>query len=272
MTSTGDGVLDVLAACEDCKLGGSARPGAILLWEGGSQLVGIQIPTATLTAPNPADGDMLGGGGPQGLWSSDVTGDGIPEVLASAPGRDFGGVTSAGAVFVWKGGTQFGGQVSATATLGVENASAFDSVSTIDIGDVSGDGIQDVLVSSCEADRSGAVDAGAIWVWNGRDAFEGELDPSATLEVPGAAAGDKLTFLGLRLADVSGDGVLDVLATAPYADIASASDRGAPLCLPRRRAERHEHTLGNAHGSDRNQRRHLWQLPRRLRSHRRWGS
>ena len=64
-----------------------------------------------------------------------------------------------------------------------------------------------MVVSARNADPGGVVNAGAIYVWAGATTPSGT--PTATLTVPGALPGDQLAAGGFRLADVTGDGVLD---------------------------------------------------------------
>ncbi len=103
-------------------------------------------------------------------------------------------------------------------------ASAFDPA-PIQTADVTGDGVLDVLAVASAADVGAAADAGAVYVWRG-GASPGS-SPSATLTVPGAAPGDQLGIWLLRTAEVTGDGVLDVVAGSPYADRAGETDVGA---------------------------------------------
>ena len=90
------------------------------------------------------------------------------------------------------------------------------------LADVTGDGLLDV-VASAMADLNGVVDAGALYVYAG-----GALQtpwPSATLSVPGAVAGDEMFFM--LVADVTGDGIPDVLGGAPDADFLRQAGRHA---------------------------------------------
>ena len=225
---TGDGVLDILVASSKYQPGpGNARPGAVLVWEGGPDLVGTCTPSATLTSEDPQDDDRVGGGSPQAIWSCDITGDGIAEVIVPATGEDVGDAVDAGAVLVWKGGSEFSGQPPPTATLSASDASSFDVLGEVNLADVNADGIRDVIVWSSAADRNGVPNTGAIWFWKGRAAFEGELDPDATLEVPGAVSFDNLASSGVYTADVNGDGVLDILAPSPATNVGGTTNQGA---------------------------------------------
>src|SRR5204863_595371 len=78
-----------------------------------------------------------------------------------------------------------------------------------------------------DADVAGVVDAGAILVWAGGAALTGTLTPTAKLVVTGAVPSDGLGKGGTRLAEVTGDGVLDVVSAAPLADVAGVGNAGA---------------------------------------------
>ncbi len=225
---TGDGIADVVAGAQDA---GATDTGAVYVWRGGP-LSGVVAPTATLTVPGAADGDRLGFASGQGVQCCDVTGDGILDVVAGAQDADIMGVADTGAVFVWAGASALSGAVAPTATLTVPGAAAGDRLGAasgqgIQCCDVTGDGIPDVVAGAQDA---GATDAGAIYVWRGGAGLLGAAVPTATLTVPGAAAGDKLgsaSGQGIQCCDVTGDGIPDVVAGAQSADIGGIMNTGA---------------------------------------------
>ena len=228
---TGDGLLDVVAACENCGVDGVSAAGAIYVWEGGPGLVGQQAPRATLVADVPTSldfrlGSPFGSYLPsQGLAARDLTGDGIAEVIALAPRFDFMGVLDSGAACVWHGGAGLIGQPSAL--LGVPNSRPNHFFGQPHFVDVTGDGIEDVIVSNSNAEVDGATRAGHIWMWSGGREFEGQLDPTAELAAPGPNVSRELGQRGLAFADVDDDGVMDIIAAAPGADIAGPFRSGA---------------------------------------------
>ncbi|MHC5021455.1 MAG: IPT/TIG domain-containing protein, partial [Planctomycetota bacterium] len=94
--------------------------------------------------------------------------------------------------------------------------------------DVTGDGVLDVVAGAQNADVGGTVNTGAIYVWAGTSSPTGA--PTATLTVTGAVASDFLTNAtgqGIQCCDVTGDGVLDVVAGAQNADVGGTVDTGA---------------------------------------------
>lgn len=80
------------------------------------------------------------------------------------------------------------------------------------VGDVDGDGIDDVIIGAPNDDQGGS-DAGAAFVVSG-------LDGSVIHTILGAGAGDSLGFSVSGAGDVDADGVPDVIAGARFADAA----------------------------------------------------
>jgi hypothetical protein len=92
-------------------------------------------------------------------------------------------------------------------------------------GDVNGDGIDDLVVGAAGADPGGRTDAGKAYVVYGRPAPLGdevllsEVGVTvAGITVEGAEPGDGLGAAASGAADVTGDGVADLLLGAPLAD------------------------------------------------------
>ena len=95
--------------------------------------------------------------------------------------------------------------------------------------DVTGDGVRDVVVASMFADVGAVADAGTILVWAGGATLVGQLPPLATLQAAHLQAFDQLTGgkrAGLSVAEVTGDGVLDVIAVSPLDDLLGHRGRG----------------------------------------------
>lgn len=224
---TGDGTLDVVALASNATLDGR-RDGAIYVFAGGDGLAGAVAPHATLTAPGAG---VLGHANGEGLLLRDLTGDGVPDVVAAAGIATPGSVPSVGAIYFYAGGASLSGKRGPDSILSIPGASANDALCQTDgegllIGDVTGDGAPDLVAGSA---RAGWY-VGNLAVWACGDGIPAAT-PRAVLTVPGARGADRLGtqrgLQGVRLADVTDDGILDVVAGAQEADVGSARDAGA---------------------------------------------
>ena len=228
---TGDGILDIVAGASRSSASGIPNAGALYVWAGGPGILDSPQPTALLSRPGPSTGDFLGyivDG--LGILFADVTNDGIDDLIVGASRADVGGVVDAGAIFVWEGGSSLSGSPLPMATLAVPGAQPSDELGrTTDpfyteigqallLGDVTADGIPDIVAAASGADVSGVIDAGAIYMWKGGSSLLGNLPPTATMHAPSPIANarlaDAIRGCGLFLVDVSGDAVLDVVALA----------------------------------------------------------
>ena len=231
---SGDGVLDVVAGAVAAGSGGQ-----LFCWRGGPLLVGTRVPDAVLQRSAPVGNDELGAAdrGP-GLLFRDLDGDGITDLLAVAPLADVGGVVDAGALFWWRGGA-WSGVVPETASLRRASPGAFERLGDVGGGvqfaDVTGDGYEDVVVG-CPRATGAVAESGVVALWSGGAAFAGPTTPAAELRVGGAAAFDRLGEIdvvpggagcGVVLVEVTGDGVVDVVAVAPAADWNGVANSGA---------------------------------------------
>jgi hypothetical protein len=237
--TTGDGILDVVAAVPDTTVGGVLRAGAALVWS----LVGLtgpSGPTAVLASPVPVENDRLTFH-PQnsGLRLADVTGDSILDIIASAPFADRGTILDAGRVYAWEGGPSMVGNPSPLATLEVPDSDAGDmlawSSGGIQFSDTTGDTILDIVARSYLADidipmGGTAVDAGAIYVWAGGASLSGTPGLYSVMTLSNPFNFDQLGYngdSGVLLADLNNDGISDVIAASPFAARVGGFDAGA---------------------------------------------
>jgi hypothetical protein len=168
----------------------------------------------------------------------DLDGDGVPDLAVGAPGDDDGGLNR-GAVwilFMTKDGLVDGYEkISDTegAFAGkLENGDGFGS-SVASIGDVDGDGVNDLAVGApFDDDGDGdGIDVGAVWIlfMNANGRVKGERLISKKDDVIGSKL-EQRDYFGWDVAgvgDLDGDGISDLAVAAPGDDDGSGQDRGA---------------------------------------------
>jgi glycosylphosphatidylinositol phospholipase D len=152
----------------------------------------------------------------------DVNGDGIPDLLIGAPPA---GATGGGEVYVIYGnasGAPPPFSVSAADVTITGEADGDGLGSAIACADVNGDGIDDMLLTA-----PGVTPAGYAYLVYGSAALPatlalGTLTSAQGMRVPGLVSG---TFFGTAAAagDVDGDGVADIVVTAPSARSSSSN-------------------------------------------------
>ncbi len=212
---TGDGRPDLIA--RDAT--------ALLVWSAPDPAASFTGASATLKCSDPTSGFY---GGATDWIVVDVTNDGVADVIAVASGADVNGVVDAGEICVFAGGPGMTGTPAPMATLHLPNAVAGDQLGLVRIGwyaqglligDVTGDGVADVVACASQADRPGFINCGRLFVWEGGAALTGSPAPTATLDALSTKGGDMLgydgTGEGVFLVDVTGDGVRDVVAACP---------------------------------------------------------
>jgi cysteine-rich repeat protein len=164
------------------------------------------VPTGATVEVWGADADdNFGGGGGAGVEVADVTGDGIPDIIASAPFADGAGNTRAdcGQTYVIRGGGGISGVIDLRANpppaelaATIVGRDAGDQSHVIAVGDLSGDGVADIVIGAPQSDLGG-VDSGAVFVVLGGATLTGTISLEAAGAalygtLIGAAAGDQV--------------------------------------------------------------------------------
>jgi len=198
-----DGVPDIIVGAYQEEVGGNSNVGSASVFSG-------------------VDGSLLhqwvGEGtddnfGNSVSWAGDVNGDGIPDVIVGAHQANFTKINS-GSAYVFSGADG-----SLIFRLDGGNESDHFGKAVSGVGDVDGDGLDDVLVAAHAANPAGKVDAGSVYLFSG-------ADESLIFRWDGEAEND---FFGNSVSgagDFDGDNIQDIIIGAPQADPGGASEAG----------------------------------------------
>ena len=175
--------------------------------------------------------------------AGDINGDGYADVIVGARSASPGGQFTAGQAFVVFGSASYAGsagqaaQVVDVSTLDGSNGFALNGInggiggsgdmagySVAVVGDVDGDGYDDLLIGASLADVGGSENAGqAYLVYGGAGGFAASLDLQALdgdngFAINGIAPWDNTGYSVGRAGDVNGDGLDDIIVGAQAAD------------------------------------------------------
>ena len=157
----------------------------------------------------------------------DVNGDGVDDLAVGAPGEDSAG-SGSGAVYVFYGPLAAGEVSLASADLKLTGEMEADAAGTsiAGVGDVNGDGVDDLAVGAPSANSS----TGSAYVLYGPLPI-GEVSLSAAdLKLTGEAPADETGHSVAGVGDVNGDGV-DDLAVGASGDDGGGAEAGATYVL-----------------------------------------
>jgi len=230
----GDGKEDILlgAPQADGPFNGRPDAGEAYVIFGSSNLPGtkdLHLGQQNLWILGGGSGDKLG----SWVAAGNVNGDSYDDIIVGAPEADgpANARSSAGEAYVIFGSASLGGTVDIAASqqgLTIFGAESGDRLgSSLATGDVNDDSVEDLIVGAPNADGplNARGDAGEVYVVFGWSLLSGSRDMSLgqqNLTVLGAGF-YSADYLGTAIAaaDVSGDGVDDLVLGAPWADVAS---------------------------------------------------
>ncbi len=224
----GDGLGDLVGAAPFNDDVGSSSGAVYVLHGGDSWAAGGDIQAEAVTRFRGATGDWLG----TRVSGGDLDGDGLADLVATAPYNDLG-ADKAGVMAVWYGSTtRYSGAHSlADADALVTGEAAGTELGwSVDVaGDGDGDGYDDVAVGIFYDDTNG-TDAGAAAVISG-SALGGQetFATAAYLVVHGVGVGDRFGYDVAGVGDVDGDGLEDMLLGGYVSDDLAADAGQARL-------------------------------------------
>lgn len=213
--------------------------GVVHLWNGSAA---GPAPGSRPIGPEPTGGAQVGAA----LATGDFNGDGLPDLAVAAPAEAVAGQPQAGRVRLLPGRSDAGpvatGRLEidrALEALGGEAVAREGFGAALAMGDLDGDGFEDLAIGSPGTDVGGLTDAGSLTILRGGpDDPDGDLAPAAVEELrpglaglPGAPERGARFGAALAAADFDGDGFEDLAVGLSDAAVAGRVSAGAVLVI-----------------------------------------
>jgi hypothetical protein len=208
---TGDGRPEYLIASPFEDVGGRSGEGRVHLFDGAAHTL-----IASLSTPDPEAGAAFG----LASWSAgDATGDGVPDFVVGAPLADVAGRADEGRAYLFDGAART--LVRRLETPDPQAGAAF-GLSGGRLGDVTADGIPELVVGAPGADVGGNAGQGRAYILDGAT---GSL--VRALDSPDAEAGASFGAVAGPAGELTGDALPEIFVSAPLLDAGGNTDQGS---------------------------------------------
>ncbi len=215
----GDGIGDlVVAAPQDDSVGSDG--GAVYIFLGSSDPLDLQNRT-TAQADIKIIGHHAGDNFGACLSAGDIDGDDMTDLVIGADQVDAVGAPGSGAVYMFRGPLLAAPQMSALSAhvrlTGEATLPGDRFGSSVEVADIDGDGLADVLVGASQHDTSGGIDAGCVYLFRGGAGLTSKGAELADMFFDGSAQQDRIGTT-ITCGDLNDDGRVDLVLCSQNAD------------------------------------------------------
>ncbi|MCB9746556.1 MAG: FG-GAP repeat protein [Alphaproteobacteria bacterium] len=205
----GDGLVELILGAPFADVAGRDASGAVYVLLGGvDKPDGDVADVSAFALTGPGTGGWFGAA----LASGDLSGDGVPELIVGAPGRD----STRGALYLYDGARLRSGDTKPrTVIFGPPTRARFGA--SLTVLDLDGDGLLDLIAGAprlASDDTPDGFESGALYVFKGSVDLEAWPSAGTVDDADESLASDALlTRLGARVAggDLDGDGAAELV-------------------------------------------------------------
>ncbi len=208
-----DGIDDIVVGVYNAAASSDKRPGKVYIYYGkatwGNQGVDYVLgkPDALLAGDDSGDNFGLS------LTTQDLNNDDIDDLLVGAPSASTPGKNESGVVYIYSGSSKGISSLFQVAIYGEAEGERFGS--SINSGDINGDGNADVVVGAYFADNESSEQTGKVYIYDNID-FADPIVTEPSIVISGKEEKEWFSF-SLNSGDVNGDGIDDLAVSSfPY--------------------------------------------------------